>query len=104
VVATRVCEVADPAALRPQLAIDIDREMRDLRARRWGQPQQRVSFDHIVGYAPGVTRACYEITLVEVTPGLRSLEALGQRLRCFCSCDPRSVCGFYVTHRYVRKN
>ena len=80
-VATRVREVADPAALRPQLAIDIDREMRDLRAWWWGRPQHRVSFDHIVGHAPGVTRASYEITLMEVTPGRTSLEALGQRLR-----------------------
>ena len=80
-VATRVREVADPAALRPQLAIDIDRETRDLRARWWGRPQHRVSFDHVVAHAPGVTRAFYEITLTEVMPGRRSLEALGQRLR-----------------------
>ena len=40
-VATRVREVVDPAALRPQLAIDIDRETRDLRARWWGRPQHR---------------------------------------------------------------
>ena len=80
-VATRVREVVDPAALRPQLAIDIDRETRDLRARRWGRPQHRVSFDHLVAHAPGVTRTFYEITLTEATPGRRSLEAVGERLR-----------------------
>ena len=80
-VATRVREVADPAALRPQLAVDIDRETRDLRTGLWGRPQHRVSFDHIVAHAPGRTRAFYELTLTEVTPGRRSLEAVGQRLR-----------------------
>ena len=80
-VATRLREVVDTAALRPQLALDIDRETRDLKAKRWGRPQHRASFDHVVAHAPGVTRAFYEITLTEIVPKYASLEVLGERLR-----------------------
>ncbi len=50
-VATRLRGVADMAALRPQLALDIDREERDLKSSWWGRPQHRVSFDHVVAHS-----------------------------------------------------
>lgn len=80
-VATRLRGVADMAALRPQLALDIDREERDLKSSWWGRPQHRVSFDHVVAHAPGVTRAFYAITLTELAAGRMSLEAVGEKLR-----------------------
>ena len=86
-VATRVREFTELDALRPQVALDIDRETRDLKARFWRRPQHRISFDQIVAHVPGATRAFQEITLIEMGAGATTLETLGSRLRSDFSVD-----------------
>ena len=45
--ATRVRAVTEPDALRPQLALDIDRESRDVRRSLFGRPTHRLFLDGI---------------------------------------------------------
>ena len=80
-VATRVREVVDPDALRPQLALDIDRESRELKKGPFGRAGHHIVFDQMVGHAPGITRAFQEVTLTELTPGRTDLETLAALLR-----------------------
>jgi polyphosphate kinase len=80
-VATRVREVVDPYALRPVVALDVDRESRDLREGIFRRPVVRVSFDQIIAHAPGATRAFHCITLTELVNGAAGLEALATRIR-----------------------
>jgi polyphosphate kinase len=79
-VATRVRAVTEPDALRPQLALDIDRESRELRAGLFARASHRVVFDEILAHAPGVTRAFQEVTIIEHGPGHVGLDALATRL------------------------
>jgi polyphosphate kinase len=79
--ATLVREVTDPAALRPVVALDIEREIRELKARWLGRPLHRVAFDRILAHRPGLTRALNEISLTELGQGRPTLEALADRLR-----------------------
>lgn len=77
-VATRVRKAVNPAALRPQLALDIDREFRDLR-RGWlpRGPAHRAALDRIVAHAPDFNRHYEQLSLIEVIHGAKpSLEAL----------------------------
>lgn len=80
-VAVRVREVAEPAALRPTAAVDIDREMRELRGSPFGRGTHRIVFDEAIAHTPDVSRELLEITLVEVSAGKTTLEELGDRLR-----------------------
>jgi len=80
-VASRLRELTDLAALRPQVALDIDRETRELKAQFWSRAQHRITFDQIVAHAPGATRAFQEVTVTEIAAGATPLETLGNRLR-----------------------
>jgi polyphosphate kinase len=80
-IGTLVREVTDPAALRPVIALDIEREIRELKARWLGRPLHRVAFDRILAHRPGLTRALNEISLTELGQGRPGLEALADRLR-----------------------
>ena len=80
-IAARVRELVDPAALRPQAAMDIDRETRELKSGRFGRAIHRIAFDEVIAHAPGAAREFQEITLVELTSGKITLEELGDRLR-----------------------
>lgn len=80
-IAARIREVVDPAALRPQAAMDIDRETRELKSGRFGRATHRIAFDEVIAHAPGAAREFQEITLVELTSGELTLEELGDRLR-----------------------
>jgi polyphosphate kinase len=79
-VATRVRAAVEPDALRPQVALDIDRESRDLREGLFGRVSHRIVFDEILAHAPGVTRAFQEVTLLELGPSRVGLDALASRL------------------------
>lgn len=80
-IATRVRDVAEPAALGPVAALDVDREVRDLRPGLIGRPTLRATFDRIVGHVPGATQAFHELSLTELRPGKPGLEAVAERLR-----------------------
>ena len=79
-VATRLREVVDPDALRPRVAVDVDREAREMRRGWFGRPSHRVTFDDMVAHAPGVTRTFQELTLTELSQGPVQLETLAGRL------------------------
>jgi polyphosphate kinase len=80
-VATRVRDLVDPAALRPIAALDIDREVRELRSGWMGRPAHRVTFDRVVGHVDGSSRAFQELTIVEIGgPAKVSLEYLANQL------------------------
>ncbi|MDH3271246.1 MAG: polyphosphate kinase 1 [Gemmatimonadota bacterium] len=80
-IAARVREVVDPDALRPQAAVDVDREMRQLKARRFGRATHRITFDEVIAHGPGAAREFQELTIVELTSSKTTLEELGDRLR-----------------------
>jgi len=80
-VATRMRAVVDPDALRPRLALDLDRESRELKGGLFLRPSHRLLLDEIVAHAPGFTRGFQELTLVELGPGRTNLETLAARLR-----------------------
>jgi polyphosphate kinase len=80
-IGTRIRDVTEPAALRPIVAVDIDREVRELKRGWLGRPTHRVALDQLIGHGPGVTRGAQEITLTELSGGKISLETLAQRLR-----------------------
>ena len=81
-VASRVRKfVAAPDALRPQAAVDIDRETRELKAGPFGQVSHQIVFDEVIAHAPGITREFREVTIVQVKSGKTTLEELGDRLR-----------------------
>ena len=80
-IAARVRQVLEPAALRPQAAMDIDRETRELKSGRFGRATHRIAFDEVIAHAPGAAREFQEITLIELTSGKVTLEELGDRLR-----------------------
>ncbi len=71
----------EPAALRPFLALDIDRELRSLRSWRFGTPRARLVLDRIVAQSPDATRSFFEVTLLEEQEGRGTLERLANRLR-----------------------
>lgn len=80
-VATRVRAVTDPDALRPRLALDIDRESRELRGGILRRAAHRLMLDDVIAHVPGATRAFREVTLVEHGPSGTRLDTLGSRLR-----------------------
>jgi polyphosphate kinase len=81
-VATRVRAVVEPDALRPQVALDLDRESRELKSGIFGRPTHRIVVDEIVAHGPGATRALRELTITELAPGVGTgIEALATRLR-----------------------
>ncbi len=79
-VARRVCALTDPVALRPQAAVDVDREVRDLRSGILGGPVHQIYLDRMLAHVQGITRPQQELTLLELTPGEPTLEALARRL------------------------
>lgn len=80
-VASRVRELVDPVALRPRAAVDLDRETRELRSGLFGRPTHRIVFDDVIAHAPGIAREFQEVTIVELTSGRVTLEALADRMR-----------------------
>ena len=80
-ISARVREVAPPEALRPRVALDIDRETRELRSGRFGRVTHRIAFDELFAHASGVTRPFQEVTITEVSRGPTNLETLAQRMR-----------------------
>ena len=83
-VATRVRAVAEPDALRPQMALDIDREVRELRSGLFGRWTHRMLLDDVIAHAPGVTRAFQELSIVEHAEGRVGLDTLASRLQSAC--------------------
>ncbi len=79
-VATRVRAVVDPHALRPQLAVDMDRETKELRPGFLRRASHRVHFDELLVHAPGVTRTFQEITLLEDAGARTPLDVLAARI------------------------
>ncbi len=80
-VATRVRELADPVALRPKAAVDIDRETRELRNGPLGRVTHRIVFDDVIAHAPGGRADLQEVTIIELERGKTALETLSDRLR-----------------------
>ncbi|MGE0159674.1 MAG: polyphosphate kinase 1 [Gemmatimonadales bacterium] len=74
--ATRVRAVVEPDALRPQVALDVDRESRELRSGLFGRPTHRLLLDEIVAHTPGASRTYREVTLTEMVPGGGGLDAM----------------------------
>jgi len=79
--ASQLRALVEPAALRPMAALDVDREIRDLRSGWWGRPVHRVEFDRIVAHVDGATTSFEQMTVVELSPAKVSLEQLAERLR-----------------------
>jgi polyphosphate kinase len=79
--ATLVRGVVEPAGLRPRVALDIDREVRDLRPGLMGKPTLRVTCDRIVAHTAGASSGLHFFDLSELRPGTPSLEALVERAR-----------------------
>ncbi len=79
-VASRIRDIVEPDALRPQVAVDIDRESRDLKSGPLGRASHRLLFDDVIAHAPGLALEFQEVTLVELTRGGTTLESLGSRL------------------------
>ncbi len=79
--ASRLREFVDPVALRPLVAVDIDREIRDLRAGWLRRAVHRVRFDRIVAHTSGATRSLQEVVVTELAPGVPGLETVAERLR-----------------------
>ncbi len=78
--ATALRDLVDPLALRPILALDIDREIQSPKRGLWGKKLYTVSFDRILAHRRGATRALQEIVLTEPAVGPSSLEAVGRAL------------------------
>lgn len=79
--ASQLRALVEPAALRPVAALDVDREIRDLRSGWWGRPVHRVEFDRIVAHVDGATTSFEQMTVLELSPAKVSLEQLAERLR-----------------------
>ena len=54
-VATRVRAVAEPGALRPQLALDLDRMSRELKPGLFRRATHKIVFDEVVAHTPGAS-------------------------------------------------
>ena len=78
--ATAVRDLVDPAALRPMVALDIDRETRELKRGLWGKPACTAHFDRILAHRAGCTRGLHEVALVEADGGPASLASLAREL------------------------
>jgi len=98
-IAVRVREIVDPDALRPRLALDIDRELRDVKASFFGRPTHRLVLDEIVAHVRGAERAFQEVTVIELSKGGTTLEEIGDRL---CS-DIGIVPDGLDTYRRIRR-
>ena len=79
--ATLVRGVVEPAALRPRIALDIDREVRELRPSLLARPILRVTCDRIVAHTAGASRGLFALDLSAVRRGTPSLEALVEHAR-----------------------
>jgi polyphosphate kinase len=78
--AREVRELVDPVALRPQAAVDMDREVRDLRSGLLGGTVHQIYLTRMVAHVPGLSRPEQEVTLLELAPAEPSLEVLARRL------------------------
>lgn len=78
--AVRIRDLVDPTALRPLVALDIDREIRHLRTGWLGRAVHRLSCDRILAYRDDETQAFQQVTLTQLGSGRPRLEALGERL------------------------
>jgi hypothetical protein len=99
-VATRVRKLVEPDALRPRAAVDIDREVRELRPGFFGTATHRILLDEGIAHAPDATREFQEVTIVEITSGRTTLEELGGRLQ----REHGVVSDGMDTFRRIRKN
>jgi polyphosphate kinase len=79
-VATRVAALTDPAALRPLIALDIDRETRELRGGWFGKAVRSVRFDRILAHRPTGTHSLLSLVVGELVREGPSLESLAQIL------------------------
>lgn len=79
--ATRVREVVDPAALRPLVALDVDRETKELKSAWLGRPTLAVHFDRVLAHREGATRSLFSVKLVDLSDEGALLERLTQRLQ-----------------------
>jgi polyphosphate kinase len=102
-VATRVRAVTEPDALRPQLALDLDRETRELRSGLFRAPTHRIAFDEIVAHAPGISRAFREVTITELVPGGTSIETLATRARTRYGIEGDGLGSFDRIRRLLRQ-
>lgn len=80
-VATRVREVADPAALRPLVALDVDRETKELKSGWLGRPTLEVHFDRVLAHRGGGTRSLFSVQLLDLSADGPLLEGLAQKLQ-----------------------
>ena len=80
-VATRVRAVAEPGALRPQLALDLDRMSRELKPGLFRRATHKIVFDEVIAHTPGARRTFQEVTITETGKGRTNLEVLATRLR-----------------------
>ena len=78
--ATRIRDMMDPVALRPQVALDIDREERTLRSRWTRRPMYRVWFDRVVAHRGSTTRDFCQIRLTPLQKEREGLERVAARL------------------------
>jgi polyphosphate kinase len=79
--ATRIRQVTQSDALRPQVAMDIDREVRELKPAWIGRPIYHMQLDSIIAHMPGAATSLQRLTLLELGPSSVSLEVLGERAR-----------------------
>ncbi len=78
--ATAVRDLVDPVALRPVVALDIDRESRELKRGLWGRPACMVHFDRILAHRGGCTRGLHEVVLEGADGGSPGLASLAREL------------------------
>ncbi|HSG48618.1 MAG TPA: CYTH domain-containing protein, partial [Longimicrobiales bacterium] len=78
--ATRIREATDPAALRPFLALDIDRESRELKSGRFARPNLVAHFDRVLAHRLDGTLFFQSVVVEEMGLGTGALEKLVQRL------------------------
>ncbi|MEQ9400369.1 MAG: polyphosphate kinase 1 [Longimicrobiales bacterium] len=78
--AVRVCALVPPEALRPVVAVDVDREIQDLRPGFMGPATHRAFFDRLEVHLPAGARRFHQITIEETEPGRLRLEDLPARL------------------------
>jgi len=79
--ASRLREIVDPVALRPLLAVDVEREIRDLRTGWLRRAVHRVWFDRIVAHTADATRSLQQVWVTQLAPGGPGLENMAERLR-----------------------
>jgi polyphosphate kinase len=102
--ATRVRAVVETEALRPQLALDLDRETKELRSGLFGRATHRVFFDEIVAHAAGSSRTYREVTVTELSPGGAGLESMAAWAQSKCGLEGDGLNTYERTKRLVAED